>query len=101
MVSRYQVHHGRERPRREWHRCASYPVGIVSHFSQANPSSWDWNTTKIYYAQQCDLDVDATHELSFVNLEDCSPVTTRFQRVDSMDRNEVRAYGEFLGPTIP
>ncbi|KAH7103240.1 hypothetical protein BKA62DRAFT_786376 [Auriculariales sp. MPI-PUGE-AT-0066] len=67
----------------------------------ANPSSWDWNTTKIFYAKWCELDIDATHELSFVNLDDCSPVTTRYKRIRSMDRNEVHAYIGAPGPTIP
>ncbi|KAH7103110.1 hypothetical protein BKA62DRAFT_768930 [Auriculariales sp. MPI-PUGE-AT-0066] len=67
----------------------------------ANPLSWDWNTTKIVYSKICNEDKDATHELSFVNLDDCSPITTRYKRISSMDRNEVHAYQVSLGPTIP
>ncbi|KAH7099314.1 hypothetical protein BKA62DRAFT_659769 [Auriculariales sp. MPI-PUGE-AT-0066] len=66
----------------------------------ANPSSWDWNTTKIYYGGACPLFGNETREIAFVNLDDCSPVTSRYTRLPSMDRISVSAYDPSLGPTI-
>ena len=71
------------------------------NFYQANPSSWDWNTTKIYYAKRCDMKVNTTREVAFVNLDDCSPVTSRYKRIPSMDRSFVAAWNPTAGPTIP
>ena len=78
----------------------SYPIKPLIDSLQANPTSWDWNTTKIVYIQKCDERESATHEIAFVNLADCSPVTSTYQRVSSMDRSFVQAYFESLGPTI-
>ncbi|KZV97188.1 hypothetical protein EXIGLDRAFT_833041 [Exidia glandulosa HHB12029] len=63
-------------------------------------SAWDGNTTKIYYRFPCDADRNVTREVAFVNLDDCSPVTSRYTRLPAMDHCLVQAYNIYVGPTI-
>jgi len=70
------------------------------HSEKAHPGVWDYNTTKIYYADFCEDYTHSTREVSFVTLDDCKGVTARWTRLPDLDRSYVAAYNPTLGPTI-
>ncbi|EJD37545.1 hypothetical protein AURDEDRAFT_173403 [Auricularia subglabra TFB-10046 SS5] len=62
----------------------AFNAGIGSQYIMdiKDPNAFDFNTTKIIFAHPCELDKDTLHEMSFVNLDDCSPVTQRYRLVN-------------------